>query len=80
MKKAKSNYEKRQESKAREFKIICKSLGITKTIRRYGLTKTLWALTKYVLQQRELAALQRERAATTKKLNEIEAKIEADLG
>lgn len=70
----KSKRTKYLEQKKKEYAAICRSLGIKRTITKYGLCKVVCAMSKFVTTERERAKLQREAKSLKVRLTEIEKK------
>ncbi|HUV71430.1 MAG TPA: hypothetical protein VMW25_00330 [Clostridia bacterium] len=71
----KSKRQKWLEQKAKEYKTICRSLGMVRVIKKYGLSKVTWAMARFVDSQRQIARLRREADELKNKLAEVEKKI-----
>ena len=70
----KSSRQKYLEQKKKQYKAICRSLGVERAIKRYGLREVTSAMAKFVNTQRDIARLARERAAIENRLAEIKKK------
>ena len=58
-----------------KYEHICRKLGIKSVVAMFGLKEVLWAMNRYVLEQREIARHLKEKAELERKLAKLEAKM-----
>lgn len=71
----KSKRQKWLEQKAKEYKAICRSLGMARAIKKYGLPKVTWAMSRFVSSQRDIARLRKKANELKDELAAVEKKI-----